>query len=115
MKMVKVFGLRNCDSCRKAVQALRAVGPEVVLHDVRAEPVAQPVLLAWLEAFGDELINRRSATWRWRSSSPRVLPAAELLAAYPAVMKRPLIEAGGRHWLGWSSGLRDQVVDAARD
>lgn len=110
-----VYGLRACDSCRKAVAGLRAAGLEVALRDIRDEPVPPETLAAWGEAFGAALVNRRSTTWRGLDEAARARPAEALLAAHPALVKRPVIEAAGRRWLGWTPATADQVAAAVRD
>ena len=64
---VRIYGLKNCDSCRKAMKAL----PEADLIDVRAEAVPEDVLSTALKTFGDALVNTRSTTWRGMSDEQR--------------------------------------------
>ena len=92
-----LYGLKTCDTCRKALKSL----PDAEFRDVRAEGVPQDVMGAALERFGETLLNRKSTTWRGLSESERGHPPQELLAAHPSLMKRPLIEAQGRLYLGW--------------
>ncbi|MBU2962276.1 arsenate reductase [Citreicella sp. C3M06] len=99
---MKLYGLKNCDSCRKALKAL----PEAQLVDVRGEGVPAEVLEQALEQFGDRLINTRSTTWRGLDEVQRAQPAKELLAAHPALMKRPLIVDGAAMWLGWDKDVQ---------
>lgn len=94
---MKIYGLKNCDTCRKALKALE--GAELV--DVR-EPGLPEGLLERAEAqFGDAILNTRSTTWRSLSEAERAVAPLELIAAHPALMKRPLIEAGEALYLGW--------------
>ncbi|QFT57202.1 putative reductase [Sulfitobacter sp. THAF37] len=95
---MRIYGLKNCDSCRKAVKAL----PEAELVDVRADGLPNEVLDAALAQFQGALVNTRSATWRGLEEADRALPARDLILAHPAVMKRPLIAAGDALFLGWS-------------
>lgn len=88
-----IYGLKTCDTCRKTARALAAAGHEVVLRDIRAEPLSPGELAAFLDVFGEALVNRRSTTWRALSEAERARPAAELLAAHPALMRRPVIRA----------------------
>lgn len=99
-----VFGLKNCDKSRAAAKVL---GVEVI--DVRDDSPTQSQLSAWIERFGDDLVNRRSTTFRTLSPAARELPILALLLAYPVVMKRPLILAPERHGfavLGWTPASR---------
>jgi len=94
---MKLYGLKNCDTCRKALKQL----PNAALVDVRAEAVPGAVLARAQEQFGEKLLNMRSTTWRTLSPGERALPPLDLISAHPAVMKRPLIDADGTLYLGW--------------
>jgi arsenate reductase-like glutaredoxin family protein len=100
---LRIYGLKACDTCRKAVKALD--GAELV--DVRAEPLEAAQIARFLDAFGAALVNTRSTTWRGLSEAERAGTPEDLLAAHPALMKRPVIEddAGGLH-LGWSKEVQ---------
>lgn len=98
-----VYGLKNCDTCRRAAAALAGTGREVTFRDIRAKRLDDATLGRFLAAFGDALINRRSTTWRGLSQSERAAPDATLLAAYPTLMKRPVIEDGDILTLGWDT------------
>ncbi|MGR3436638.1 MAG: ArsC/Spx/MgsR family protein [Shimia sp.] len=99
---MRLYGLKTCDTCRKAAKAL----PEAQIVDVRAEGVPPDVLDRAEAAFGAALVNRRSTTWRGLDAATREMPAAQLIAAHPSVMKRPLIVEGDRMSLGWDGAAR---------
>ncbi|MFN3953296.1 MAG: arsenate reductase family protein [Pararhodobacter sp.] len=100
-----ILGLPTCDTCRKARKAL----PQARFRDIRAEPLNSDELAELLERFGERLVNRASATWRGlpeaeRQNSPRIL-----LAAHPALMKRPVIRQGHVLYLGWGPDERSAL------
>ena len=99
---MQLYGLKTCDTCRKALKALEGV--EFV--DVRADGVPDAVLSQALVQFGDALMNTRSTTWRGLSDAERVAAPLELLKAHPALMKRPLIVAGETMHLGWTADVQ---------
>ena len=100
---MEIFGLKNCDTCRKAVKALDGAA----FVDVRADGVPSEIMTAALAQFGDALVNTRSTTWRALSEAERARPHADLLADHPTLMKRPLIRDGaGALHLGWSETTR---------
>lgn len=102
---MKVYHLKTCDTCRKAIKALSHHDPE--LQDVRAEPIAEAILSRWLETVGAEvLVNRKSATWRGLSDDDRAGDPLRLLSAHPTLMKRPVIEDGGAVHVGWSAATQ---------
>lgn len=101
-----VYGLKNCDTCRKALRELAAAGRDAALRDVRAEPLDDATLERFRDAFGDALLNTRSATWRGLPESERARSWKSLLREHPALMKRPVIEDGARLTLGWDADVR---------
>lgn len=103
---MRIYGLKACDTCRKAAKALGAE-----LTDVRAVPLEAAQLEQFIAAFGDDIVNRRSTTWRGLSEEDRALPPVALLQKHPAVMKRPVIEdAGGALHLGWGSEVKARLL-----
>lgn len=99
-----VFGLKTCDTTRKALKALEPKGAE--FHDLRADPVPASTLSRWLARLGPGLLNRASTTWRGLDEAERDLPVEELLALYPTLIKRPVIEEGEKLTLGWADKTR---------
>ena len=93
-----VYGLKTCDTCRKAMKSL----PEARFCDVRADGVPEDVLKSAYARFQGSLVNTRSATWRGLSDAEKQRDPLELLAAHPTLMKRPLIVAGDKMYLGWT-------------
>lgn len=103
-----LYGIPTCDTCRKALKALVEAGHPATLHDIRKEPLSAAQIAAFAQVFGDKLLNRASTTWRGLDEAARAQPLEALLAAHPALMKRPLIVAAGGMTLGW-----DKVTQAA--
>ncbi|TDE35620.1 ArsC/Spx/MgsR family protein [Antarcticimicrobium sediminis] len=97
-----LYGLKTCDICRKALKLLGNAD----FVDVRGAGVPEEVLRAAHAQFGAALLNTRSTTWRGLSESDRAGDPLALLAAHPALMKRPLIEADGELYLGWGPEVR---------
>jgi arsenate reductase-like glutaredoxin family protein len=100
-----LYGIPTCDSCKRAQKALAAAGHAVTFRDIRAEPLSAEEVARLVTEFGDRLINRQSTTWRAFSDFLKAAEPEAQIAANPAVMKRPVIESGGRFWLGWDAGV----------
>ncbi len=83
-----IYGLKNCDTCK----ALLKVEPDFELIDVSIMPVPENILEKAIENFGEELINKRSTTWRKLDIAIREKQPQEILRLHPKVMKRPLVE-----------------------
>ncbi|MDU8926346.1 ArsC/Spx/MgsR family protein [Alisedimentitalea sp. MJ-SS2] len=107
---MELYGLKNCDTCRKALKALQNAGNEVVLRDVRAEGMADTLRDRALAEFGDKLLNTRSTTWRGLSEEERAKAPEVLLAEHPALMKRPLIVVGDNLYLGWDKTVQGALL-----
>lgn len=105
-----LYGLKTCDTCRKALKALEAAGKDPAFHDVRAAPLPAGDIARFHAAFGEKLVNRASTTWRNLTEAERQTPAQALLAAHPSLMKRPVIEAGGRLYLGWGKDVQAALL-----
>ncbi|XBQ14820.1 MAG: ArsC/Spx/MgsR family protein [Oceanicaulis sp.] len=110
MSPITLYGLKTCDTCRKALKALDAAGKPAEFVDVRAEADLDAKLPAWLGAVGaDTLVNTRSTTWRGLSDAERArkdTDPAGLLKDHPALIKRPVIETGGAVHVGWTKDVQ---------
>ena len=111
MATLTLYGLKNCDTCKKAMSALDADGHEVTLVDIRADADLQEKVPLWLEAVGpDKLVNKRSTTWRGLSTEEKSEveqgKAEELLVQNPTLIKRPVIETGADVYVGWTSDVQ---------
>lgn len=102
---MKIYGIKTCDSCRKALKAL----PDAAFVDIRATPLSEAEMQRFLEAFGDALVNTRSTTWRGLSEDERAAQPLELLKAHPTLMKRPVID-DGTLYLGWGKDVQGALL-----
>ncbi len=105
--MFTLYGLKTCDTCRKARQAAEKAGKTVTFVDVRETPLSAAELERFLDAFGaDALINKKSTTWRGLSEDERAAAPLALLQAHPTLMKRPVID-GASLTLGWTADVQN--------
>lgn len=107
---MRFFGLKSCDTCRKALKALAAAGytPEVI--DVRADGLSDRDRETIIAEFADAALNRASTTWRGLSDAEKAADPADLLAAHPTLMKRPVIEANGMWTIGWKADVQAKYL-----
>lgn len=103
-----LYGLKTCDTCRKARKALE----QADFVDVRDDGVPSEVLSAAFDRFGQVLLNTRSTTWRGLSEEERQGAPLDLLAAHPTLMKRPLIVDGEAMYLGWTKQVQAELTNA---
>lgn len=107
--MMKLYGIKACDTCRKALKMLESAGKDITFVDIRATPLSLEQLRKMYETIGDQLVNTRSTTWRDLDAAERAKPALDLLAAHPTLMKRPVIEAD-KLYLGWKKDVQDALL-----
>ncbi|MEP0709646.1 MAG: arsenate reductase [Parvibaculum sp.] len=115
-----VYGLKNCDTCRKALKWLEAEGIAHRFLDVRADGISAADVKRFAKGAGWEtLLNKASTTWRSLPDSDKdditETGAVKLMAAHPALIKRPVFDMGSA---GIAVGFRDtqkaQLKKAAR-
>ena len=110
---MQLYGLKNCDKTRKSLKKLREAGQEVTYIDVRADGLSAELIALLLTVFGDDLVNRRSTTWRGLSDSEKAGDSLDLLLAHPTLMKRPVIYTDGRYYLGWNTDVESELIGAS--
>ena len=105
------WGLKTCDTCKKAQKALADAGVAFAAKDVRADGVPADELARWLIVAGAEtLVNRRSTTWRNLTEEERAGDPLTLLTAYPTLIKRPVIADGDAVHVGWSKSVQEALI-----
>ena len=105
---VKLYGLKNCDTCRKASQWLTKAGIDFELADIRQEGVAAKRVPEWLKSESWEtLLNRRSRSWRELTDTDRANIDADsaqvLMLQNPTLIKRPVLEHANGLLVGFSA------------
>ncbi len=112
-----VYGLKNCDTCRKTVKELEAAGIEHAFLDIREDVDRVKKVPDWLDAVGAKaLINTRSTTWRNLSEEDRKIAEVDpagLLISHPTLIKRPVVESPDRVEIGWTDAARQVALDPA--
>ena len=105
---MKLYGIPNCDSVRKARAWLAGHGLAHAFHDFKKEGVPEVRLQAWLAGIGWEvLLNRRGSAWRGLDEAVQArgvdaASAAAVMRQWPSVIKRPVVEwADGRITVGF--------------
>jgi arsenate reductase len=110
---IKLFGLKNCDTCKKALTEIEAGGKTAEFVDIRAEADLKTLLPRWLAAAGDKLVNRSSTTWRGLSEADKAKASGKslegLLMGNPTLIKRPVIEVDGDVLVGWTAENRSRI------
>lgn len=106
MSSVVLYGIPNCDTMKKARTWLAERDIEYVFHDYKACGIDRERLAVWCAALGWEtVLNRAGTTFRKLSAEDReglTEPRAiDLMAAQPSLIKRPILETGGKVYAGF--------------
>ncbi|MFN7055800.1 ArsC/Spx/MgsR family protein [Hyphomonas sp.] len=109
----KLFGLKNCDTCKKALKELEAAGKPAEFVDIRAEADLASKLPRWIAAAGDKLVNRSSTTWRNLPDEDKArangVTLEGLLLGNPTLIKRPVIETESEVLVGWTAETKARI------
>jgi arsenate reductase-like glutaredoxin family protein len=108
---IEILGLNNCDKCREAQKKLIELGFEARLIDVRKNPITFADADRLISLFGDQILNKRSATYRGLSQLEKDFSIIQLLKKYPALMKRPVIVSSTRNTIGWTTDTAKEWCD----
>lgn len=114
--MISIYGLKNCDTCRKALKWFEAESVAHRFYDLRKDGVTRDQIAHWVKTVGtDLLINRRGTTWRGLDEADKNITdnvqAIDLISEHPALIKRPLIEhEGGDVSVGFSDGVKQKIT-----
>ena len=113
--MLTVFGIRQCDTCRKALTWLDG-RLAYRFHDLRADGLQREQVASWLASdFAEVLINKRSTTWRQLSESDRQAKGHEwvdLVLAHPTLIKRPVFVDGDVVAVGFGPQTQKMLLGA---
>ena len=110
---MNVYGIKACDTCRKARKWLDEQGKSYQWHDLREDGLDAALIRRWLDALGPEaLVNRRSTTWRnldpaVRDRAMKADSAAAVLLAHPTLIKRPVFDLGDQVLIGFNAPVRE--------
>ncbi len=105
-----IYGIKNCDTIRKARKWLTAHEIEYEFHDFRTEGINPVQLRAWVaEAGWQKLLNKRSTTWRNLPNETKTeineTLAIFLMEENPTLIKRPVLEMSTGILVGFSENI----------
>ena len=112
--MVKIYGIPNCDTMKKARSWLEANGIEYDFHDYKKLGVPEKNLKNWVNQAGWEtILNKRGTTWRKLDDEVKdnidETAAIQLMLDNPSIIKRPILESGKLLLIGFRQDQYSQL------
>ena len=107
--MIKLYGITNCETVKKAHAWLDAKQIRYEFVDFKRAPPSAAQVKRWIDALGaDSVVNRRGTTWRkldpaTQARADTKAGAVTLLVEHPSAIKRPVIEAGEDLLIGFDA------------
>lgn len=106
---VTIYGIKNCDTIKKARNWLEGRGVAYIFHDYKTSGIDRDRLSQWADELGwEKLLNRAGTTFRKLPESDRENldrdKAIALMLAQPSMIKRPVLDLGERRILGFKAG-----------
>lgn len=114
-----MYGIKNCDTCNKALKWLEQQGIQHQYHDLRKDGFDQETARAWLSKIDHNLlINKRGTTYRNLDDSQKeILDSGDqtpLLAELPTLMKRPIFKLSGGYLVGFKDEQKARIEEYAK-
>ena len=114
-KSIKVYGIKNCDTVKKAIAYLNDCGIDFQFIDFRQNPISQQVLKKMVDSAGWELlINKRSTTYRSLSEEEKSNINYDLVLKLPTLIKRRVLIQGEKTMVGFSEHQYAKLVDGVK-
>jgi Spx/MgsR family transcriptional regulator len=106
--LITLYGIKNCDTVKKARKWLDLHGIEYRFHDFRLDGLEPQTVAGWLDELGwQDLVNRRSTSWKALDEATREgmdnSSALAAIMAQPTLIKRPLLDTGHERFTGFTA------------
>jgi len=116
--MIRLFGITNCDTMKKARHWLDSQGIAYDFHDYKKQGLDEALLRTWVAELGwERLINRQGMMWRKLPAEVRdhldEASAIRVMLETPSIIRRPLLDTGPARYLGFSEAAYAAIFGAA--
>lgn len=109
--MIKMYGIKNCDTVKKAQKFLTAQGVDFEFIDFRQNPIDEQTLQSFIDAVGwDKIINKRSTTYRNLNNDEKQNISLALTLKNPTLIKRPVLVIGDDIEVGFSEATYQRFI-----
>lgn len=118
-KTTQIYGIKNCDTLKKALKWLVTENIEVTYHDYRKDGLDETLIKQFIAHLGwESLINKRGTTYRALSDADKNAldenRAIALMLAQPAIIKRPLLIHQNQYHLGFKPEQYQAIFSAKK-
>ncbi|MBS0527839.1 MAG: ArsC family reductase [Proteobacteria bacterium] len=116
---ITIYGIKNCDTMKKARTWLDGHGVAYDFHDYKTEGIDRARLKAWAGTVGWEiLLNRAGTTFRKLPDADKAglteSKALALMLAQPSMIKRPVLEGGGKLLVGFKPEMYEKELRGSK-
>ncbi|AMJ59888.1 ArsC family reductase [Bosea sp. PAMC 26642] len=114
---ITIYGIKNCDTMKKARAWLDTHGITHAFHDYKAAGIDRASLERWIAEHGWEtVLNRAGTTFRALSDADKqeldAAKAVALMLAQPSMIKRPVLDLGGRTLIGFKPEIYEAALSS---
>lgn len=113
---MKLYGIPNCNTVKKARTWLSERGQIVEFHDFKKQGISEALLKNWVKLAGwEKLVNRKGTTWRQlpddiKNSINNEAAAIQLMLEKSSVIKRPVMEYNGKITVGFDEIMYQEIL-----
>jgi len=112
--MIKLYGIPNCDTIKKARKWLKDNHVDYNFHDYKKQGVPEKELSSWIKLVGWEvLLNKRGTTWRKldddTKNSVNEKAAIQIMLDNPSIIKRPVLDSNGVITVGFKPEIYKEL------
>jgi len=114
--VITLYGIKNCDTVKKARKWLDENVISYQFHDLRADGLTSEMIEPWIKSVGWEtVLNKRGTTWRKLAPDTQQQVTEknviELLLGHPAMIKRPVLDVDGNITIGFKADNYTMIFD----
>jgi Spx/MgsR family transcriptional regulator len=112
---VRIYGIKNCDTMKKAFDWLDQNGVAYDFHNYKTDGIDAATLKRWTKAIGwEKLVNKTGTTFKALPDTDKTdldeAKALKLMAAHPSLIRRPVVEADGQVFAGFKPGSPERAA-----
>ena len=116
---ITIYGIKNCDTMKKARSWLEARGVGHEFHDYKSQGIEEAKLKKWAEKVGwEKLLNRAGTTFKKLAEGDKAGlnegKAIALMLAQPSMIKRPVLDMGGILHVGFKPDEYEKLFAARK-